>query len=622
MNTAPASITAATDAAPQFALLPEALLRFAVRGLPIPEPLASSLCAHGVTGVGDLLALPRAVFEPGGWLGPAGADDLRDALARVLHAGLARCGSAAPGDDPSLQGQLLAALDDEQRSLLRQLLGLGQDPATLLEIARSRGLAIDTVVAAAEAVRLRLHERAPSLLVRMRHEVGRDLQACGGVLTGSHLAPGSLLHALAAGCGDGAAALRLCAFCFPHDLHQSGDLLVGLPARSFRRLERELRRAVQPHRLPLAVDDLVAELATAGLAPPRGLVLHLLRADLRAVVAVDGGRGEMVVPDPRAPAARLQDLLAELGQPTPFEDLVFAWRERYRRANRAALRQCLRGGRAFLRIGPDTWSLRSWHVEELAAATPLADRVARALCQRGGKQRIEALLGEAGADPRSLWLVIDRLAGDPRVRLLGRAEACPATQSQSQVLEQLLADFRRAGGDVVLGRFLQNQPAGRRRLVQRLLRENRLFVTPGANRVDLLANYPFNQDRLRALSDLVARQLATRAGYAPASALKAAVDRADLGGDWLTPGLLADVLARHGRFDVLPGGLVCRRGTGVAAELLRAARQALRAAEVPLTVADIVRARPDLVEFTDCLRELLAGDPLVRAADSDRFALV
>ena len=94
---------------------------------------------------------------------------------------------------------------------------------------------------------------------------------------------------------------------------------------------------------------------------------------------------------------------------------------------------------------------------------------------------------------------------------------------------------------MVTSLFLQNQPPDRRRLVQRLLRENRLFVMPSDDRIDVLSNYPFNQERLQQLIDLVKHQLDQRTGYAQVAALKAAVDRTDLGGTWLTPMLLADL---------------------------------------------------------------------------------
>lgn len=606
----------------QFPLLPASLLQCPLQHLAVGEPLAASLRAHGVLTIGDLLTLPDPVFEPGAWLGPAAQDDLRTALARLLHGGLGQLEPSTGDDWPALQGQLLAALGDDERDLLRELVGLDGAPATLPELARRTGLPLRAVEERVDAIRSRLHERAPSLLCRLRHEAGRELQAYSGLTDGQRAAEGSLLQTMARGTGDPACALRLCEFCFPHDFHVHDGHLVALSGRRFRQLDRQLRRIVPAHRLPLPLDTLLAELAGFRIDAPRGIVRHLLRTTLHAGFELDPERGEIAVPDPRSPAARLHDLLAECGQPTSLDELVYAYRERFRRARRTAIEQHLHRDPAFLLLGPDTWSLRAWHREELAAVAPLVDKAARALCAAGGKRTVAWLLADEQPDTRTIWLVTDRLAADPRVRLLGRGELCPATHTRSQVLDQLLIDFRRAAGDVVTSLFLQNQPPARRRLVQRLLQWNRLFVMPSDDRIDVLTNYPFNEERLQRLLQLVAQHLDRRTGYAQLTALKAAIDRTDLGGSWLSPTLLADLLRRHGPFDVLPGGICSRRELGLGASLMRSVRQALRSADEPVTVDEILRARPDLVEFAACLRELLAADPLVQTPDGCRFSLV
>jgi hypothetical protein len=189
------------------------------------------------------------------------------------------------------------------------------------------------------------------------------------------------------------------------------------------------------------------------------------------------------------------------------------------------------------------------------------------------------------------------------------------------VLEQLLVDLKRAASDVVVSRFVYNQPPQRQRLVERLLRHNRLFVMPSDDRIDMLTNYPFNDERLRRLIALVGQQLDQRAGYAQVAALKAAVDRSDLGGGWLTPVLLGDILRRHGPFEMLPAGIVARQELGLLASLMRAARKALRDADGPLSVDEMLRARPDLGEFAGCMRELLSADPHVQTRDGVHFSL-
>jgi hypothetical protein len=618
---------AAPSAASPFHLLPVSFLELSVLRLPIAQPLANLLCAQGITTVNAMLSLPSTAFEPGAWLGPHGAVELRSALGGLLHGGLAQL-APAPAQTPSdddwshLEGKLMSSVAEEARPLLRELLGLDGHAVTLAELVRRGphdGRELEQIF---DAVRSRLQERLPNLLCTLRHEIGMELQAFDGLVDGHHLALGSLLHSIASGAGDPRVALRLSAFCFPHDFHLHADTLVGLSPRRFRHLIRQLRRLVQPHRLPLPIDTLLTELAAEQAEAPRGLIVHLLRSELRIAIEICGDHGEVAIPDPRSAGARLADLLAEVGEPTSLEDLVFAYREHFRRASRASIEQRLRRDPMFVMVGPNRWALRAWHQEELAAVTPLVDKVARRLCAEGGKQNVAALLAQDAPDDRTLWLVLDRLAQDPRVRLLGRGEACPATHTRSQVLDQLMQDFRRAAGDVVTSMFVANQPASHQRLVKRLLHENRLFVIPSEDRIDVLSNYPFNAERLQRLLTLVAHQLNQRTGYAQVSALKAAIDRTDLGGSWLTPTLLTDILRRHGPFEVLPGELIGRAELGLSATLMRTVRQALRESGEPVSVEEILRARPELVEFAACLSELLSSDPLVQTPDGSHFTLV
>ena len=89
----------------------------------------------------------------------------------------------------------------------------------------------------------------------------------------------------------------------------------------------------------------------------------------------------------------------------------------------------------------------------------------------------------------------------------------------------------------------------------------------------------------------------------------------------MTQRLLAEVLRRNGTFEVLRPGIVALRDLALPAILMRSARQALRAAGEAVTIQDVVRARPDLAEFTDCLAELLLEDPLVQSPDGTYFIL-
>jgi hypothetical protein len=82
------------------------------------------------------------------------------------------------------------------------------------------------------------------------------------------------------------------------------------------------------------------------------------------------------------------------------------------------------------------------------------------------------------------------------------------------------------------------------------------------------------------------------------------------------------VLRRNGPFEVLSPGIVALRDLALPSILMRSARQALRAAGEAVTIQDVVRARPDLAEFSECLAELLLEDPLVQSPDGTYFILV
>ena len=602
-------------------LLPVALWTLPLARLTLSAADVGALATAGILTVGDALQLPAASFDGDGAFAMA-KGPLRAALARALHDGLMQFADAGCTDWATLRAQLLGPLDDDGRALVTSLVGLDQPPRRRTELAREAGCTLAAIDARADRVRQQLTELQGGLLARLRQELATELQAGDGVFGHLELGAGTCLRSLSGATGDPELGLRLLAFLFPREVHLHKGTLFGLSPRRFRRLLRSLPGLVPPRRLPLPIDTLLRELADDHQDVPRGALLHLLRAELRIAIELDDQAGEVAAADPRSPAARLVDVLAEAGQPMQLADLVFAWRERFRRASASTIASELRGHRAFVQVGAELWALRRWHEGRLGALAPLVDRAARKLCSLGGRHHVTELLAGEDVDETTTWLVHDRLGDDPRVRRLGRGELCPASQRRSRVLDQLLQDFRRAAGDVVLSMFLANQPPEHRRLVERLLRENRLFVQPAEDRVDTLSNWPFNEERIRRLIALVQDQLDQRVGYAQASALKATVDRSDLGGDWLTPELLTDVLRRHGPFEILPGGIVARANLELAATVRRTVRQALREAAVPLTVEDVLRARPELAEFASCLHELLGTDPLVQSPDGELFLLV
>lgn len=612
MNHSPASPAAPTTT--RVHLLPATLLDLPLQRLPLGEALAATLAALGMLTVGDVLQTPTDALDDDQ------AEALRTVLQRALHDGLAQFADEA-NDWPTLRAQLLGPLGDEERTWLCDLVGIERPPVARPLLARQLGISTAELDARAERLRATLAERAAALCARLHQVTIADLDANEGVMMVEHAATGTLLHTLANATSDRELGLRFCAFLFPNELHLHRAALFSMSSRRFRRLVRALPSLVPQHRLPLPLDTIAQELASLGNFVPRGALLHILRSELRIAIELDGERGEVAVPDPRSAAARISGLLQAERRPLSLTDLAFAWRERFRSVSRTSLLRHLRGNDLFLQVGPETWALRADHQHELDALQDLVDKVARTLLARGGRHHIESLLQDEGADEAKQWLVLDRLAHDPRVRLLGRGDACAATHRRSRVMENLLAAMRKAAGDVVESLFLSNQPPEHRRLVERLLHHNRLFVRTADDRIDTLANWPFNDERMQRLVALVEDHLRHRAGHATATALKAIVDRTDLGGDWLTPTLLADVLHRHGPFELLPHGIVACADLALGSVVLRQARQALRDAGVPLTVEQVLRARPELAEFAPCLQELLSGDPLVQTPDGFTFQL-
>ena len=158
-------------------------------------------------------------------------------------------------------------------------------------------------------------------------------------------------------------------------------------------------------------------------------------------------------------------------------------------------------------------------------------------------------------------------------------------------------------------------------MVTRLLEHNRAFVQSDEDRIDTLSNYPFNQERMTRLIQMILKHLKQRTGYAQTEALREIVSATDLGGAWLKADLLADILRRNGPFEVLPPGIVALKDLSLPSILRRSARQALRDRKEPSTIYDIVHARADLVEFAPCLADLLLADPLVQSPDGEYFIL-
>lgn len=603
-------------------LLPPALRSLELRGLPLPAPIRGRIEELGCATFGAVLGLPEAVFDDGGELGPEVAESLASAIEQLIRVALEQIDTRPLDDEldwPQLLARLLQPLRLGERRHLRRRLGIDTHARTPRELALSTGSGLEEILRRDRWIRNRLHERAPALLCRLRHEVQRELEAFEGVVRPDRLAVRSLLQVVATGSGDPDLPLRLIAFCFPDEFHDHGGFLSALPRRTARRFTAVLRQATMAAQLPRPLAEIEASLRQVVDPVPRGLLLHMLQEVLRLRLHIDATQGELVLPPVPPAVRRLADLLHEEGKPLQIEELVFCYRERFRTARRHRLEGHLRRDPLFLEVDQDTWSLRSRHTEQIAAVAALAEQVATSILGDGGRHAVQSLLPEA--DRHRLWFLLDALRRDPRLRYLGRGEFCPATQHQSTALRRLLQDFRRAAGEVVFSRFVGNQPKESRRLVERLLAENRAFVFPCADRIDVLTNYPYNDERLDQLNRLVDGFLQLHHGYARIEAVQAAVNETDLGGGWLTTTLLGEILRRNGPFEVLPGGIVAQRSLGLGGWLLQRARHVLREAGVPVSVEEILAERPELTEFRDSIGALLQHDPLIQTPDGARFLI-
>ncbi|MCK5942946.1 MAG: hypothetical protein KAI24_13295, partial [Planctomycetes bacterium] len=528
-------------------VLPQAFLELPLTQLRLPDELDQQLAGRGLLTIADALecAPERLSDEQAG--------GLRDALERAMTDGLRQFASATTSDWTTLRAQLLGPLSDGDRRVLVAAVGLNEPVQSRPALQQLLGDAeLDDCL---QGIRATLMEHCPALMTRLQDEVAREFASFDGVLLPTHAAEGSLIRLIGEGCDDDELGLRLAAFCLPHRCHLHRGALHGIAPRVFRELLRALPPLVPQHLLPLPIDALLEQLAERGAEVPRGVLMHVLRTELRTAIELDGEHGEVAVPDPLKPAARLIEILTELGEPTTLTDLTFAYRERFRFASPSRLLRHLGEDAAFVRLGPERWSLRQWHEQRIEQLGDLVEQTARRISTADARVDVlELLTGEH--DQETAWLVLELLRDDPRVRMLGRGEACAADLKQSSVMKRMQRAFRRAAGDVVKSLFIRNQPESQRRLVTRLLEHNRAFVAPGPDRIDTLTNYPFNAERMQRLIKHVREQLQKRAGYAQAEALKDLIDETDLGGKWLSPELLADILRRNGPFEVLAPNIV------------------------------------------------------------------
>jgi len=599
-------------------LWPAEFLARRLADLDLPGDLGGALAHAGAATFGDLLHFDAAKLAAAPGVGEAGVAALRRALFVTLGAGGSlRRGARAP--DGGLR-RLLRALDPDDRVFLGAALGLGEPVLSRPRLLRRLGIGAEELPAREARCRTAAHARCHTLLARWRRAAARELTAQDGAVHGERLAHGPL-HAIGARTEDCGAPLRLLAFLFPGELFLVGDVLATVDADTCRKVMHAVR--TQRARLPRPLTDVEADLRAQGLpALPRGLFLHLLQQESHLQVKIDPEVGEVLHRRRATAGDRIEHLLREARGPLTIAELTFAYRERYRRARRARLLDCLWAEPRFLEIGPDLWDLRERHVDQAELIEAEAARLRDTICTVGGRHEVADLIEGGRCSERVLYLLRDRLRRDPALRALGRGAFCARSHRTSTHVEALLRSLRAAAGEVPLERFLANQDEATRRLRTRLLRENRLFVEVAQDRIDALSNYPFNADRMRTLLRTVEMHLEQHDGFDRLAGIRYAVGEAGLAGDFLTDHMLRDLLLRHGRFELLADDLIALKSRGLKAWIQQRAREAIRRAGRGLSAFELQSEIPELAQFAGCLDAVISADPMVQCQDGTRYVVV
>jgi hypothetical protein len=538
--------------------------------------------------------------------------------------------SRLPGRIHRLHGIFEDWLPDapiEDQDLLRHLVGYHCRPAPLRSLALRWGVDIEDLRRRERALRATLFEVADGPIATLRAELTADLAAFDGLVGSMHLAAGSVARQLGRRLGDEELPLRLAAFLFDGRFHLVDGLLCDRRPTEIKRIRDRIKLALRGDgvHLPCTLQWL-SERVEDDLGPvPGALVEHVLTRRLGLTLRIHPRKGIVVARRRVATAERIETILRERTEPTSLDDIVFSHRDRFGSGARSELVTALRADGRFLELGPQLWSLRPFHVDELELLRGEAERVAAAIANHEGQIDVRSMYDHPLSE-RCTYLLIDLLRADPKLRDLGRGVFCARDRRTSELVGDLVRQLKRAMGEVPTSRFVQNQPSRRRRLTIRLLERNRNFVSPEPDRIDLLENYPFTGERMRRLLNTVDVHLEQHdVGYATLTSIHEAVQRTDLGGTFLTEHLLLDLLRRNGssRYDFLGGGsLIARQDVGLPAWIQRRAREVLRMAGRPMTSQQILAEQPELAEFGDAVVELLGADPMLASEDGIGFRLV
>lgn len=593
--------------------LPDAVLDLPFDSLKLPHAIGDALRALAVTCLRDVArsehsdALDRhqlAVREALGrhFAAPRGATESASFLAELRR--------------------FRNSLQPEEAALFDRLLGVGHRPCSIASAATALRVPLDELRTREARLRVALAESHTAILDQLGRDAESALAVRDGVVGVEELVVGTSLHTASQACSDPTLPLRWLAFARADRWSFEAERLCCLPSEELRQVvrttQRELRRAVRP---PILVADLVAAARRAVTTCTPSIVQHVLRRVLGYALALDQEVGEVVTLRNTSLSDRLEALLEDADRPLPVDDLLFRYRDRFGRGAAQRIRDALRCRPAFLEVAPRTWSLRNRHVDELELLRPEAERLVDELRRQGGRIQLEERVRHGEISERCAHLLAAMLNDVPSLRPLGRGEFVLRRSGPSARTEALVEELRRAMGEVPFARFLQNCTPADRPLVARLLRTNRLFVSPAKDRIDLAENYPLTGERLRLLLHVVRTSVEESGGYAHLARIQGEIAAAELGGSFLTDHLLLDVLRRHGEFEVLSGTVVADPELQLGPFLQRLARDILRSRVAGLTFQQIVSERPELAEFSSCLQGLLDADPLVQSEDGLHYQL-
>ena len=603
-------------------LLPHALLEYSLDDLVLHQSVLRDVRAIELCTVGALLRCARPKLHRA--LGAAGLQEIRESLGELIGRGTDRHEDVAAHAEVDFVGSMravLSLLGYDERTVLTQRIGLAERVRSITSIADHLEISPAMVRVVEEQVRTKLRDIAPSFVQQLHDEARREYRNHDGFIHANKLTPDTFLHGAAVSTGDAMVALRMLRFLFAGEFYLYGPLLTTVHPAAFHALIGEVKRNCRREQLPMPVRQLKTRVQEVIDPAPAGLLMHLAMTHGQVRVQLDPTLGEVLKRDGQSIADQLAEILAEDERPRTLEDIFFIYRDLHRVGNMQVLLDHMRKDKRFLEVGRAMWNLRTHHEDELSLIQPIAEEIIDAMLQT--RERRNMLDPEANADipERRIYLLIACMRNDTRLRYLGRGLFCVPGQTPP-VMADIRDSMKRAMGEIVISRFLDNQPRDRRQMAQVLLRHNRALIETNPDRVDTLTNYPFNEERLTRLFQMIDEELERGRGYASAEELLEVVCATDLGGNWLSEHMLLDLLRRHTDFELLPGAIIAQPDLGLAGWIQQRIRECLRDVGGPLTRDQVLSETPDLAAFEECLDELIHRDPMVQSEDGVHHTLV